>query len=716
MILASAANCKMVIMPRRGGRMFIKTAVALLVLISTFAFAADPPRAPAPPPGPGDAMLKEYFAAETAALQKACLADITSAADWDAKKGEYRRQLSEMLGLWPAPEKTDLKPIITGKIDHPEFTVENLHFQSQSGLYVTGNLYIPKNLDKPAPTILYVCGHSPVKKNGVSYGNKTAYQHWGAWFARNGYVCLVIDTLQLGEIEGIHHGTYREKMWWWHDRGYTPAGVEAWNDIRALDYLETRPEVDKTKFGVTGRSGGGAYSWYLAALDDRIKVAIPTAGITDLQNHVVDGTIEGHCDCMFMFNTYRWDFPMVAALVAPRPLLIENSDKDTIFPLDGVYRVHQGTRSVYDFTKSATKNLGLIITEGPHKDTQELQVPAFHWFNRHFKNEEGPIELLATPLFTAEQLKVFKELPADQINTKIQETFIPQAMPPSVPGSKEDWAKMRDAWMAALKEKTFNGWPKSAVAVEPKPAFSATREGLTLAAFDFLSQDHVPLRLYTLRREGLENAELMVLNVLDEASWPKWLAEMSAGFGEELKDLSSPGVDRSAFDSTRQMLQKQKWVMAYVAPRGVGPLANTTDEKKRTQILRRYALIGQTLAGMQVWDVRRAVQAIRALPTDKQTPLWLQADGRMAGVALYASLFEPEIARLDLHALPRTHVEGPHLLNVLKYLDLPAAVAMAAERSKVVLYQSDKGGWDYPQSVGQAMGWDAKRVQIRGEQ
>src|SRR5712691_8673915 len=127
--------------------MFIKTAVALLFVVSTLEFAADPPKPPAPPPaGPGDAMLKEYFAAETAALQKACLADITSAADWDAKKGEYRRELAEMLGLWPTPEKTDLRPVITGKIDHPEFTVENLHFQSRPGLYVTGNLYIPKNL------------------------------------------------------------------------------------------------------------------------------------------------------------------------------------------------------------------------------------------------------------------------------------------------------------------------------------------------------------------------------------------------------------------------------------------------------------------------------------------------------------------------------------------------------------------------------------------
>jgi len=92
---------------------------------------------------------------------------------------------------------------------------------------------------------------------------------------------------------------------------------------------------------MTGRSGGGAYTWTVAALDERVKVAAPVAGITDLQNQVVDGAVEGHCDCMFFVNTYRWDFPQVAALLAPRPLLLGNSDKDRLFPLDGVVRLYE---------------------------------------------------------------------------------------------------------------------------------------------------------------------------------------------------------------------------------------------------------------------------------------------------------------------------------------------------------------------------------------
>ncbi|MHC4325189.1 MAG: hypothetical protein ACYSUX_13075, partial [Planctomycetota bacterium] len=126
-----------------------------------------------------DVMLADYFGAETAKLRDRCLTDVKTLEDWQAKRKVYREQLFEMLGLKPLPEKTDLKPVITGKLEHEQFTVENIHYQSSPGLYVTGNLYIPKGLKKPAPTILYVCGHAISKKNNISYGNKTAYQHHG---------------------------------------------------------------------------------------------------------------------------------------------------------------------------------------------------------------------------------------------------------------------------------------------------------------------------------------------------------------------------------------------------------------------------------------------------------------------------------------------------------------------------------------------------------
>lgn len=701
---------------------------ALSISFSAFAWpaiAADNAPAPSDPPldtARGDAMLAEYFRQETAALADQSRRSVTTADAWQARKGAARQELFEMLGLAPLPAKTDLKPVITGRLDRPTFTVEKIHFQSRPGLYVTGNLYLPKELKGPAPTILYVCGHGKVAENGVSYGNKVSYQHHGIWFAQNGYVCLMIDTLQLGEIEGKHHGTYGVKQgndwqheWWWLCRGYTPAGVEAWNCIRALDYLETRPEVDAKRFGVTGRSGGGAYSWWIAALDDRIACAVPVAGITDLENHIVDGCVEGHCDCMFMVNTRRWDYAEVAALVAPRPLLISNTDKDRIFPLEGVVRVHQQVRDVYRLASAADK-LGLQITEGPHKDTQELRCHAFRWFNRFLKNEDGLIVENAEDRSTKEELKVFAELPADEQNTRIQESFVPVAAPPVVPPNVEAFQQQAEAWKQALLKQTFAGWPQAPGELGVKEAFSVEKDGVMLSAYDFTSQGPIRLRLYLARPAKIEakDLDLVVLNVLDDADWREFVAEMKVGFPESFTEEVNVPADAAAWEASRKMFAAQKWGMAYVAPRCVGPTACQPAERKQTQLRRRFMLLGQTLDGMQVFDIRRAVQAVRSLPGYDAPPLWLQSQRQMAGNTLYASLFEPNIHRLDLHDMPTTHRDGPYLLNVLKTLDLPAAVTLALEHSQVRLYYPQPTDGSYPSAVAKALSWPEKQFQIRG--
>ena len=210
--------------------------------------------------GEGDEMLANYLELKTVEIEDSFLGEVGNREDWNERKEGFRKRLGYMLGLSPDRPRTDLKATITGKLEGDGFTVENLHYQSSPGLYVTGNLYLPAERKKGEkfPAILYVCGHGRVKKGGVSFGNKVHYHHHGAWFARNGYVCLTIDTIQLGEIEGIHHGTYSKNMWWWVSRGYTPAGVEAWNGMRGIDYLQSRPEVDPERIGVTGRSGGWA--------------------------------------------------------------------------------------------------------------------------------------------------------------------------------------------------------------------------------------------------------------------------------------------------------------------------------------------------------------------------------------------------------------------------------------------------------------------------
>jgi hypothetical protein len=189
---------------------------------------------------PGDAMIDKYLAEEAARLSERFLDGARTLDEWQAKRPRLRQEYFDMLGLWPLPEKTPLHATVTGTLERDNVVVEKLHFQSRPGLYVTGNLYRPRTSAGKLPTVLYVCGHSGRGRDD----NKTAFQDHGRWFATHGYVCLVVDSLQLGEIPGVHHGTYREGRWWWQARGYTPAGVECWNGIRAIDYLLSRPDVD----------------------------------------------------------------------------------------------------------------------------------------------------------------------------------------------------------------------------------------------------------------------------------------------------------------------------------------------------------------------------------------------------------------------------------------------------------------------------------------
>jgi hypothetical protein len=462
---------------------------------------------------------------------------------------------------------------------------------------------------------------------------------------------------------------------------------------------------------VTGRSGGGAYSWWVSALDDRIKVSAPVAGMTDLQNYVVDGTVEGHCDCMFMVNTFRWDYPTVAALVAPRPLLIGNSDKDSIFPLNGVVRLHEKVARIYELY-GAANNLGLLITEGPHHDTQDLQVPVFRWFNRHLKGEDPLIEMAAKPLSSARDLRVFDALPGDERTSRIHDTFVAAAPPAKVPENSADWHSQRDAWKNILRTRVFRGWPEHSSRITLAPRVQEVRNNRQFDVYEFNSQDHVPLRLYVLQTLHAEPKRLQ-LKVIDQAEWADWVRSMRALFPDALQDelnaLDAPGSSAAP----QQPLAEGDDVQVWLAPRGVGLGAWTQNPRKLVQIRRRFMLLGQTLDSMRVWDVRCGIQAARLLPERLgKLPISLRADGAMGVNTLYAVLFEPEVNELEVTRIPESHCYGPDYLNVLRFMDIPQAVAMVADTTSVRLQAAAAEAWNYPIAIGALAGWPAGRLRI----
>ncbi|MEO2028373.1 MAG: prolyl oligopeptidase family serine peptidase [Fuerstiella sp.] len=648
--------------------------------------------------------LARYFEAQVAKIESQdSLFRYQSLDEWQAAKPKLREQLFDMLGLHPLPTRTPLKPQQTGVVEEEEFRVEKLHFQSLPGLYVTANLYLPNKIDKPLPTVLYVCGHARVKEDGVSFGNKTGYQHHGAWFARNGYACLTIDTLQLGEIEGMHHGTYKYDRWWWNARGYTPAGVEAWNCIRALDYLETRPEIDADRIGVTGRSGGGAYSWWIAAIDERIKCAIPVAGIATLRNHVVDGCVEGHCDCMYMLNTHRWDYATVAALVAPRPLLISNSDKDRIFPLNGVVEVHRQVRHIYELYQQPLQ-LGLQITEGPHRDTQELRVHAFRWLNRWLKHDDSLIEKTATKFFEPAQLRVFSDLPADERNTSIDDDFVPTAKP--FADLTDDILKDQEAWFSntvhTLRQRCFAGWPaetrdtqSDTLRIERLNRSSGSAD-FVVHRLHFDSQQHVPVSVDLVLRaddvgdnSDLESAvsDLKSINLLvtDSQLWSEYASTVLgvAADGDSQNDKTDGGKPSAFLQKQLELVKAEGAALAVFAPRGTGPHSWNGDRKKQTQIRRRFQMIGTTADAMRVWDIRRAVQILRQQVSDG-AQLHLVGSGKNAWLAAVAAIFESDVDSLFITSLPEFRDERPVFLNADRNFSPAELLALALYRTNVL--------------------------------
>lgn len=680
----------------------------------------------------GEKLVTDYIERQTAEIAESCLDDLTTLEAWEARREKLREQYLDMLGLWPLPPRTDLKPEITGTVEGEGFIVEKLHFQSYPGLYVTANFYLPAEVKgvppekrKKYPTVLYVCGHGNVVENGISYGSKVRYQYHPAWFATHGYACLILDTLQLSEIPGYHHGTHNLGWWWWQTRGYTPAGIECWNAMRALDYLETRPEVDADKIGVTGRSGGGATSWWIAAADERIQAAVPVAGMTDLYAYVVEaeadrfkagGTVPGHCDCMFIVNTHRWDFPMIGALIAPRPLLLGNSDKDAIFPVGGYRRHADKIRQVYALY-DAEEKFQLLETEGPHQDTPELRIGINKWMNRWLKGDrKTEVEDDLPPKLTPGQLKVLEAKPEGALNDTIHEYFIKPAshpMPKSSQVAKEWWGNRKKNLLKEIRQRSFAGWPTNPPALKSAVAADEKADGVRLQAIDFTSEAGVELRLFVMTAVGTEPKEV-VFSVLDQAGWEKWCRDLGPDFAGPLKREQPGERDDDQFAQNLAAMKANGWAFAAIAPRGVGPTQwadpGTSFE---THTRRRFALLGQTVDGQRVWDVRRAIAALGEVEELAGLPITLQGEREAGVIGLYAGLYEPSVQKFVLNEPPTSHRDGPIFLNIARVLDTPQAVALAEPRPVTLRVKADqKGDWSWPIQLQELCGQDWLTVRV----
>jgi hypothetical protein len=612
----------------------------------------------------GEEAIRRYLALRAAELEREFLPGITTAADFEKIRPSLRDDLFDMLGLKPMPERTALEAKITGRLERENFTIEKLHFQSLPGLYVTANLYLPRLAQGRHPAILYQCGHYNRDRREGAKAAADCQNH-GIWFATHGYVALVMDTLELSEITGLHRGLLGERRWWWHSAGYTPAGVECWNSMRAIDYLTSRPEVDAGRIGATGISGGGIGTFWIAAADDRVKVAAPVSGMGDVTFYAGEDGISRHCDCFFLYNRARWNWTTICSLVCPRPLLFVNSNNDVYFPMANNERIILRLERLYSLF-GASDMVDAVISVGGHGYRTDIRRAVFEFFNRHLKREAGRVmdddaglRPDGSPSVELKALRVFPEdadFPQDRINVKIDELFVAPAKP-GLPASGK-FGPWREDLLNRLRLAAFAAWPATppvvyvpALGSEPRADREVTEGGIDINWRWLPGKDQGGVRW------------LIVLNPEeDTAKLPEW-----AG--------SVVGENPALLLSTR----------------GMGPGAWTRD-KFPHPIERAMALLGGTIDGGRVWDVltvagRRSGAGIH----------WRAAGrGRSGILAAYAALYQPVIEGVIAVDPPASHRPrspgeeyGPALLKVLRVLDIPEALGCLAPRPLTLIGAQD---------------------------
>jgi poly(3-hydroxybutyrate) depolymerase len=605
-----------------------------------------------------------------------CLTSVRTLADWQNQRPVFRHQLLEMLGLDPLPKKSFLYARLTGRIDRPDYSIEKIVFESLPGLYVTGNFYLPKKHSDSLPAVLYLCGHSP----GPA-GAKVPYQDRVLWYPLHGFACLILDTVEFGEVPGIHHGTHNLNMWNWLSLGYTPAGIEVWNAMRALDFLESRPEIDPKHIGLTGISGGGAMTWYTAALDDRVAAAAPVCSTFTIGSQASHWLASGQCDCIYYPNSYRWDFPVVGALIAPRPLLILSGQRDPIFPPDGYHSAFQHAKKVYDlYPPSGESRIRELDDDVEHSDPPLFRRSAHEWMQKWLQSgaTTQSTETNLPPLEAAATLACLTELPPDAINYRIQNEFVTLPVPQK-PHSKTDWSQKRSALIPELRSRIFGWFPTN---TPPFESIIEARGGGWASLYcnykdcSFATETGVRVHVQFLgTKTNAATAPLLIYS-----------------------KRSGDSIYPSDFDELLPLLGRFNVVIV-----NTRFTEQTLSSKEYTDIERSSAWIGRTIAGMQVWDLLRTIDW--ALREQKLAPssISLYGKGDMGIVSLYAALFDERVQTVVLNEAPSTHWEHPALLNILRVTDIPQVAAAFAPRKLVSLTGFGKG-FDYTRNVYRLIG------------
>ena len=338
-----------------------------------------------------------------------------SVQEWEPRRDFIRRQLTVSQGLWPMPTKTPLNAVIHGKIDQGDYTVEKVYFESAPGLFVTGNLYRPKNISGKVPAVVFPHGHwvdarflnqsdkyvreeIATGQERFEQGGRSRFQSMCVQLARMGCIAWQIDALSDSDSkqftpEVIHKfAKQRPEMNRTEGWGlYSPQaeanlqsvmGLQTLNSIRSIDFLLTLPEVDPKRLAVTGSSGGGTQTMLLAATDPRLALSYPVV--------MVSTSMQGGCTCenatLLRVNSGNVE---IAALFAPKPQGMNTANDWTKEMATKGFPDLQKLYGLYGKKDFVTLQRGEHF---PHNYNAVTRMGFYEVLNRHFKlGQASPI-------------------------------------------------------------------------------------------------------------------------------------------------------------------------------------------------------------------------------------------------------------------------------------------------------------------------------------
>ncbi|MGB9683157.1 MAG: alpha/beta hydrolase family protein, partial [bacterium] len=289
-------------------------------------------------------------------------------------------------------EKTDLNPMYTGVIEKDSYIIKKVIYQSLPKFYVTANLYMPKDIDKKLPAILFACGHWEWAKSCPEY-QKVCIE-----LVNNGFIVLAVDPVGQGERMQYYDKELKRTIIRWGTIEHSYAGLQCtlaganiaryfiWDLIRAIDFLEVLPEVDSTRLGLTGNSGGGTQSSYMMLLEPRIKVAVPCTYITSREEYMKTGQAHDSEQNIFKAIVMGLNYDDFISCFAPKPVMIGSVDSD-FFCIEGTINSYERAKKMYRLY-GKEENIKLYIAKGTHSYNDELRREAVKWFVRYLKGEE----------------------------------------------------------------------------------------------------------------------------------------------------------------------------------------------------------------------------------------------------------------------------------------------------------------------------------------